>query len=89
MADQFQIEAVVNISSQDKVYVLARELKVETNWKLSENARLGEVEIEKWLDIPRSLDENGSQRMDLFAFCLKNTYDKDKLKIGDIVELIT
>lgn len=39
--------------------------------------------------MPRVLDEKGNQRLDLFAFKLKNRSDKSKLSKGQILELIT
>jgi hypothetical protein len=84
----FEIEAFFELSSKKQVYVLARILDKDFNFKLTDDSRLGNVPIEKWFDIPRAQDANGNVRIDLFAFLLKNVDDKELLKIGDVTELI-
>lgn len=68
-------------------YVIARLLDSETSFEVRAGARLGGVRVERWLDIPRALDTQGKQRMDVFGFCLKDIGDRDRLKIGDRAEL--
>ncbi len=88
MIIQFEIENIFTLHSRNKFVVLARLLHSNIDWKLSEKSKLGQVEIENWFDIPRAHDKNGNQRLDLFAFALKNNEDKDKLQVNQIVELI-
>jgi hypothetical protein len=88
MIVQFEIESIFKLQIKNKVCILARLLDSNLDWKLSEKSKLGQVEIENWFDIPRALDKNGKQRLDLFAFVLKSTLDRDKLKINQIVDLI-
>lgn len=88
MRIQFEIEEVIRISFRNKFYVFVKELIPGIDWNLSDQSNLGEVEIEKWLDIPRAHDKNGNIRFDLFVFELKNNDDNDTLTKGDIVELI-
>jgi hypothetical protein len=89
MKIQFEIESVFKLSLRDKVYVFAKQMNSNLDWKLTDNSKLGVIQIENWCDIPRAIDKNGNQGLDLFAFVLKNKYDKDKLKEGQIVELIS
>lgn len=58
-----------------------------THFKLSDTSLLGGVEIENWLDIPITKDENGNQQKDKVAFVLKYASDKDKLHEGNLVDL--
>jgi hypothetical protein len=76
------------LQSRNKICVFAKLLTPALNWKLTEEPKLGQVEIENWFDIPRSLDKNGNVRLDLFAFVLKNNNDEDKIQVSQIVELI-
>jgi hypothetical protein len=48
---------------------------------------LDNIPVEKFIDIPRAIDENGEQRPDIFAFILKKQEDKDKLTKGQLVIL--
>ena len=87
MSIQFNIESVVKLTSRNKTLVFAKLLNSNLDWKLSENSKLGLVEIENWVDIPRAHDKEGNIRWDLFVFQLKNNNDNDKLKINEIAEL--
>ena len=86
---QFEIENIFELKPRDKIFVLARLLNSNLDWRLTDESKLDEVQIENWFDIPRSVDKNGNQRLDLFAFMLKNNDDKGKLTINQIVELTT
>ena len=88
MRIQFEIESIFEITLRQQVYVLAKLLNDDIDFELTDKSTLGEVPIEKWLDIPRAQDENGNQRLDLFAFALRNKNQKEELNIGQIVELI-
>ena len=61
----------------------------DNDFKLSEKSTLGNVAIENWLDIPGETDDDGNPRTDLFAFLLRENNDRNRLKPGDIVELIS
>jgi hypothetical protein len=88
MNHQFKIESIFKLKTRNKICIFAQ-LMGDNDFKLSEKAMLGNVEIENWLDIPGEPDEDGNPRTDLFAFLLKENNDKNKLKPGDIVELIS
>ncbi|MGQ0740519.1 MAG: hypothetical protein ACT4OJ_15825 [Bacteroidota bacterium] len=87
MIIKFEIEDIVKIESRNKVFVFAMLLNPGLEWRLSDNAKLGDVEIEPRFQIPRKIDENGNIRLDFFAFELKNNEDKDHLSIHQVVDL--
>jgi hypothetical protein len=82
---KFQVEYFNTIKNQ--VYVLCKRLTEEVNCYLSDHSYLGDFPIENWIDMPLALDEDSKQRMDLFAFVLKNAHDKEKIKVNDIYEM--
>lgn len=87
MAVLFEIENVFKITNRG-YYVFARQLATRQNFVVTDKSFLGGVELEKYLDMPRKLDDKGEQRNDLFAFQIKNGQDNSKLKQKAIVELI-
>ena len=87
MNTQFKIENIFKLHAKNKVCIFARQLDLNSDWKLNDVSKLGKVQIENWLDTPRAFDKDGNLRLDLFAFLLKNKDDKDKLEVNQIVEL--
>src|SRR5688572_25844261 len=87
MSVQFEIEAVFKITNRGYC-VFARQLTVGQNFIVTDKSFLGGVELGKYLDMPRKLDEKGEPRNDLFAFQLKNGEDNSKLKPNSVVELV-
>lgn len=87
MAVLFEIENVFQITNRG-YYVFARQLAIGQNFVVTDKSFLGGVELGKYLDIPRALDDKGEQRNDLFAFQIKNDEDNSKLKPKAVVELI-
>jgi len=83
----FDVEQIV-IATGRGVLVVARWLGPEPVGELR-NATLGGAPIEPWTDIPRSLDERGVPRADLFAFQLQNAGDHQRFAPGQRVDLIT
>ena len=88
MNPEFEIEYIFELKSRNKIYVFAKLLTPNSDWHLSDKSKLGDVEIEKSIDIPRKLDDDGNVRLNLFAFVLKNNNDRNKLKVNQIAELI-
>lgn len=86
MTAKFEIDGIFQITNRGN-FISARLINTDLNFQVTDNSRLGEVEVTKWFDIPRAIDNNGRQRMDLFFFKIKNEEDKEKLKKGEIVEL--
>ena len=87
MNPHFKMEQTFLLSEKNRVYVFAKLLSINLDFKLSGISKLGPVDIENWFDIPIAHDEMGNIRLDLYAFALKNNADRDKLKVGEIVEL--
>lgn len=85
---RFEIEGIFKIKSRNKVYILAKLLDLDQKCTLTDKSRLGNVEIEKWFDIPRAHDNDGNLRSDLFAFAMKRSEDESKLQINQVVELV-
>ncbi len=82
---EFVIEATFE-GGDGRAYVVARILG-SAAFDVGPDAVLGGCPVEQWLDIPRTLDEAGRQRTDLFGFCLKDTTDRVRLKDGERVVL--
>lgn len=72
---------------KEKGYILCHQINTEVNFFLTNTSFLDDCPIEKWLDIPRAHDEDGNLRNNYFAFALKKLEDKDKFKVGDVVDL--
>ena len=88
MAVRFEIESVLTIKTKEpKPVIMARLVDVGADFWLTENSRLGGIEITKELTIPRAIDKEGNQRLDLFAFEIKHSDDVDKVQKGEIVKL--
>ena len=84
----FEIENIFKLTNRNKIIVFARLLEPNLGeWRVTDKSKIGGVEIEPFLDMPRALDKNGNPRLDLFAFILKKTEDKDKFQTGRVVEL--
>ena len=88
MKQLFEIESIFEMKSRDQIVIFARRLN-EIDFNLETTATLNNIPIEPWTDIPRAHDSNGNIRLDLFAFILRNKIDKDKLSVGETVELST
>lgn len=85
---KFQIEGIFEITRRG-YFVSAICLEKERSFQVTENSKLGNIAIKPFLTQPRAIDKSGNQRMDLFAFQLKYNADFDKLKIGEIVNLVS
>jgi hypothetical protein len=84
-ATEFLIEG--SFEGGGRGYVVARVLDPVAQFVVSSAATLGGCPVEQWLEMPRALDADGRQRMDLFGFCLKDNADLAHLKTGDRVVL--
>lgn len=81
-----EIEGVFSVTNRG-VFVMAKQIDPALNFYVTEKSFLGGIELEKFLDVPRSIDENGKQRC-IVALKLKNPEDKEKLAVGSIHEII-
>ena len=83
---KFKIEGFFKITGRG-YFVTAICLDNENTFEVTESSKLGNIAIKPFLTQPRAVDENEKQRMNLFAFQLKNDSDFEKMKIGEIVNL--
>jgi len=86
MPTKFKIEAIFKIN-QRGYFVAAKLIDKREQFTLTENSKLGTVDIFPQTQIPRKLDNKGKLITDIWLFRLKNDSDFDKLKEGEIVEL--
>jgi hypothetical protein len=87
MPIKLEIESVFNVAKRG-TFVGVRLIDPSKNFRVTEKSFLGGVELERFLDIPRSIDANGRQRIDIAFLQLKNPDDKGKLIPGSIVEIM-
>ena len=85
---QFEIESIFKPTTKETVYLFAKALAT-SSFQLTDNSKLEGIRIENWCDIPRAHDKEGNLRTYLFVFALKKCDEKDKLSIGQIVELMS
>ncbi len=89
MAVKFEVENVLTIKTREpKPVIMARLVDAGADFWLTENSRLGGVAITKEFTIPRAIDKEGNQRLDLFAFEIKHSDDVNKAQKGEIIELL-
>jgi hypothetical protein len=90
MGVKFEIEAKYKTGKKrnEKYFVFAKCLEIEKEFKVTDNSRLGEIEISKFLTQPRATDKEGKPRFDIFIFKIRYKKDCDELEEGQIVELI-
>jgi hypothetical protein len=81
----FRIEKILTINY--KIYLQTRSLEANVNFKLSDNALLGGLNIENWYTTSENIGDNTNVNSNSFTFALKNETDKDKLKLNDILRL--
>jgi hypothetical protein len=86
MAVQFEIESIIKVANRG-YYVFAKQLTPGQNFAVTDKSFLGGVELAKYLDIPRTTNDKGEQRYDLFSFHIKNEEDNNKLHPKTIVDL--
>ena len=85
MTPKFQIEQTIVV--KNKAYVLCKHLNNDIKFILTDHSYLGDIQIEKWMDVPKAVDEKGNYRKDFYSFVLKNLQDKEKIKVDDVIEL--
>jgi hypothetical protein len=82
---EFVIEGT--FESVGRGYVVARAVDPSVKFTVLPGSALGGCLVEQWLHMPRALDGEGLQRIDVFGFCLKVLADRMRLKPGDFVLL--
>ena len=86
MGVKFQIEYLFKATNFGQI-VFAKHLNTEEKFWILEKSFLDQIEIARYLDIPRKLDEDGKLITDVFAFKLMKESDAKYFSIGQIVEL--
>jgi hypothetical protein len=86
MSVEFEIEHTFAVSGRG-TFVAARPLTPRAIFTLPENPTLGGVPIERWFDIPRSLDRDGQPRTDYVVFQLTRPEDRTNFQPGQRVVL--
>lgn len=85
MTTKLKIERILPVAGQGQ-YILVRPTVSGQKLIISEKTYLDNVELDKYLDIPGKLKENGD--LDLYSVKLKNDHEVSRLKENTIVELI-
>lgn len=90
MGVKFEIEGTFKVGRKKhaKYFVFAKCLEMSRNFEVTDKSKLGDVEISKFLTQPRAIDTEGNPRLDIFTFKIRYKKDCDKLKEGQIAELI-
>jgi hypothetical protein len=86
MSVEVKIECVFKITNRGQ-FVIVKPLDSNQNFCITKKSFLGDVELAEFLDIPKSIDENGDQR-DIVALQLKYPEDAPRLIPGAVVEII-
>ena len=85
MRKKFTVDYVGNMGR--KVYVLATQSD-DREFRVTDFSYLNNVHIEKSLTMPRKLKkEDGTIDMDTYGFVLRFKNDKEKFRVGEVVEL--
>ena len=84
---KFKIEGIFEITGRG-YFIAAECLEKSYDYRLTENSKLGNVEITTTRIFNKPMDKSGNIRMNCFTFQLKNEIDLKKLKVGEIVNLI-
>jgi hypothetical protein len=84
---KFKIEGIFKITNR-RYFVAIECLEKSYDYRLTENSKLGNVEITITRIFNKPMDKSGNIRINCFTFQLKNEADFDKLKVDKIVDLI-
>jgi hypothetical protein len=87
MSIEVEIENVFSITNRGK-FVAVRLIDPVQDFCLNNASFSNGVELENVFDMPRALDKNGNQRLDLIIIQLKNESDAEKLIPGTITEIV-
>jgi len=83
---EFQVEEIFGLGTHG-TFVIARLLSDTPSFTLSENPRLGDVPLVRWVEIPQRFDADGQLVPNCFVFQLKSSKDESRLQIGQHVAL--
>jgi hypothetical protein len=80
-AAEFEIEEIFPLGNHG-TFVVARLSSDTASFTLSENPRLGEVPLVRWVEIPSRFDADGQPVPNCFVFQLKSPEDESRLQVG-------
>lgn len=81
----FQIEYIYK--KEDYGLIFVKYLSGEKEFEITSESKLGNIELEEYLDMPRKIDENGKLMLDSFIFKPKNKSDLNNFEVGQVVRL--
>jgi len=89
MQDLESIDASVDavIDAGDDVHIVFT-VTHKGNWAVTEESTIGGIPIKPWLSQPRSLDDEGKPRYDVFNVILAEKVESHAIKTGEIYPLI-
>ena len=85
MTVKFRIDFVLN--QNETCLVLAECQEAGARFAISDSSHLGGVRLQRYLDMPRKPNPDGTLDMNAFIFKLADHRDAVKLHIGQIVDL--
>ncbi|WP_184550391.1 hypothetical protein [Mucilaginibacter sp. FT3.2] len=83
----FEIMHVFHLHNRGQ-FILARLLDDGLDFELKDSAELGGIPIYNYIDMPRLLDDNNEQRLDVFIFRPLKPMQEGSFAQGQRVELI-
>jgi hypothetical protein len=87
MIQNFEIMKIFDLHNRGQ-FILARHIEVGSNFELKEGSNFGGILIYQYLDMPRMIDENQQQRLDVFVFRPLDRFPSEYFKEGQFVELL-
>ena len=87
MVQDFEIMKVFNHHNRGQ-FIFARHLGDKQNLEVKEGSMLEGTAIYHYLDMPRMMDENNEECLDVFVFRPLNIFPGDLFKEGQLVKLI-
>ena len=88
MIEEFEIMKVTDIHNRGQ-FIFVRQINVGHNFEIKKGSMLEDIPLNQYLDMPRKIDENGEQRMDVFIFRPAEKIPPDYFTEGQIVKLVT
>ncbi|MDZ4793238.1 MAG: hypothetical protein SGI83_03080 [Bacteroidota bacterium] len=87
MVQEFEIMKILDLHNRGQ-FIFVRQINVGSNFEVKEGSKVGGVPVQQYLDIPRILDDNQHQRLDVFVFRPLDRISSKFFKEGQLVELI-
>lgn len=88
MTHKFEVIQVFDHHNRGQ-FIFARQIDIGNNFKVKEGTLFGSIAIDQYLDMPRILDKEEKQRMDVFIFRPIERFPSDYFTEGQIVDLVT